>query len=54
MKCPNCKTQTLKEDYTKMLAGDDTPDDTLYCPECGFTDSRRILEGQNLRQVLET
>ncbi len=46
MKCPKCKIQNLKEDYTKMLKGDDTPDDTLYCPACGFTDSREIITEQ--------
>lgn len=45
MKCPKCKVQTLKEDYTKMIkTGEDYEGDDLYCPSCEFKESRKVLE----------
>ena len=44
MKCPKCKIQTLKEDYSKMIQdGEDFDGDGLYCPSCGFKESRAVL-----------
>ena len=45
LKCPKCKTQSLKEDYSDLLGVKKMKThDIVYCPECGFTDSRKKLE----------
>ena len=44
MKCPICFNSTLKEDYSKMCKdGIDEDGDMLYCPSCGFNESRAKL-----------
>jgi transcription initiation factor TFIIIB Brf1 subunit/transcription initiation factor TFIIB len=35
MKCPQCKEQTLKEDYSR--------EEGMYCPQCGFTANRDLI-----------
>ena len=51
MKCPKCKEQTLKEDYSKMISeGEDLTGDDLYCPNCGFVVSRSVIEKENKKK----
>lgn len=40
MKCPKCKKQTLKEDYSNMNSND------LYCPNCDYTKKNTV--GKNI------
>ena len=47
MKCPKCKEQTLKEDYS-----DKSPtSDRLYCPNCDFTESRAIVSAAIIKRL---
>ena len=46
--CPKCKTQRMKEDYS-------VPDsDQMYCPECNYTESRKLLECGEVLNKLES